>query len=475
MTSKLWPTIAIFVLTTAALSGCFGGGGDGDTNVGDLDETATYDSAIADNGFRVTGNLTGAGTPLTGGSDGSAASLKAVDLAPDDSAGALDKADFLVDAKESDGSRLQAELRSIVSAADVGAPGDFFGGVAHNLEINGETGIGYPLLTTVKAYILLTGLARVRQNNETLDQTQLVQVAVTKGIRGADGAALAENDTNDLEVHVLFPGSLVPGNPAFPNSTDGFVYYYFENVKLEQLTPDAKAEVGSKLTPPELPNVAPVANAVVTLNGTQVGEANITGDFLNVTLDASNSTDPDGRIEAYSWDVKELNATGALVPLNRTSGVTANFSFTSAGLKVIELRIIDNDGGIANATIFFYVNYVRTLSHNFGAQTGTSAGAFTSCQPAVNCQQHSVTVYFGAQQMVVTMPARTGGTVCDGPNVDVLDPSGTEIASDDATITIGAEELAAVGKYSLQAWFDRQVQCAYSFTASVQYSPVAAA
>lgn len=478
--SKLWLSISTLVMVAAAFSGCTTSGGEeagsADTMVASLDEAAVYDSVITDNGFRVTGSLVGTATALTGGAEGSAASLKVVDVAASDSEGAVDLADFLVDAKEADGSRLQAELRSIVTAADVMAPGDFFGGVAHNVEINGDSGIGIAELAKAKAYILLSGLARVRHDNETLQETQLVQVAVTKGIRGADGAAAAEADAEDLEVHVLFPGSLIPGNPAFPNVAEGFVYYYFENVKLEQLAADAKVGVGGKLTPPERANVAPVANGTVTIDGAAVSEASLMGEFLNVTLDASNSTDADGTIEAYSWDVKELNSTGALVPLNRTSGAVANFTFTSAGMKVIELRLIDNDGGIANATILFYVNYERTFTHDFGSNAGTTAGANpTACTPAVNCNSHQITVFFGAQQMVVELPARVSGT-CQTARINVKDPSGASIVSSGtSTQTIAADKLAAVGKYTLEAWFQAQVDCAYRFKATVSYAPVAAA
>jgi hypothetical protein len=464
----------VLTLVLASFAGCAGKNG-GDTNVGDLDESAVYDSAIADNGFRVTGSLGGPATALMGGADGSATSVKVKDLSPDDAAGALDLADFLVDAKEADGSRLQAELRSMTTANDSGFPGDFFGGVLHNQEINGDSGLGYPDLPKVKAYILLQGLARVKQNDQTLEDLQLVQVAVTKGARDPSQALLATAE-NDLEVHVLFPGSLIPGGDAFPGSADGFVYYYFENVKLTQLTEEEKGLVGNRLQPPARPNVPPIATAVVRVDGVQVSSAAFDPDdkFLNVTLDASNSTDPDGRIEAYSWDVKEFNATGALVDVNKTSGAIANFSFTTGGTKVINLRIIDQVGGIANTTLFFFVNTVKTYSFAFGAGQGLdSAGSGTSCQPALNCHEHSATIFYGARQLTTTAIA-SSTTGCNTPHQDLKGPNGAAIASGNP-LNVAGDKLTQVGKYELEIWFNSQVRCSYSFVLTVNYAPDAGA
>ncbi|HEX9816675.1 MAG TPA: hypothetical protein VGB18_06825, partial [Candidatus Thermoplasmatota archaeon] len=466
--------------------GCAQKEGDGhedhehDGNASTLDETLSYDSAVADNGFQVTGGVAGTATALTGGAEGSATSLKAVDVSPDDATGATDLADFLLDAKEADGGRIQAELRSLTTANASGLSGDFLGGVAHNVDVFGASGIGPADLPDAKAYVLLQGLARVKADGATLDDLQLVQVAVSQGIRGADGALLAAHD-DDLEIHVLFPGSLLEGNAVFPGSDEGFLYYFFENVKLELLAPEAKATVGSRLAAPQMPNEAPVAAAAVMLNNASVVSADFDPDmvWLNVTLDASNSTDTDGKIEAYSWDVKEFNATGALIPLNKTSGAVANFSFTSGGTKIISLRIIDEDGGIANTTMFFFVNTNKLYGFDFGDENPLNdVGASPDCQAALNCFIHSVTVFWGAQRLTTT--ALTTSGECIEPHQDLYLPGesstgmDTPMQSQDG-LNVTAAELTAVGKYGLEVWFEAQAQCNYSFTLAVSYAPDAAA
>lgn len=462
--NKLLVLAATLALVSTALSGCFGGeeGDDG----GD-DDSTLYDSAIADNGFRVTGSLKGDGVALVGGASGSAASASVVELAPDDSGGALDKADFLLDAKEEGGRRVQAELRSMVTAADVGVTGEFFGGVILGQEINsvgGNASLGYSDWPPVHAFFAISGLARVKVDNDTLPDLQFVQVFATRGMRGADGKLLTEADTGDRELHVLFPGSLVGGNASFPNEADGFLYYYFENVKLELLTPEKKAEVGSKLAPPVKPNVPPVASAMVVLeNGTAANNSLLDASkrFLNVTLDASNSTDSDGTIEAYSWDVTEFNSTGAMVSVNRTTGVVSNFSFTNAGVKNITLRIIDDDGEISELTFQFTVNYLNKLSKRY--EGANSVGAGQSCSPPINCEQHSATIYWGAKVLSVKPGTRTGQ--CNGGTIDLRDPSGASVKTGSATAQFtynDVSKLSKVGKWGVWIWWSSQAQCAYT-------------
>ena len=475
--NKFWLSMVAATFIFAAFSGCAkkddGTGNSVTDGAGVLDEALSYDSAVADNGFQVTGGVAGTATALTGGAEGSATSLKAVDVSPDDATGATDLADFLLDAKEADGGRIQAELRSLTTANASGVSGDFFGGVAHNVDVFGASGIGPADLPQTRSYILLQGLARVKADGTTIDDLQLVQVAVSKGIRGADGALLAQAD-DDLEIHVLFPGSLLEGNAAFPGSDEGFLYYYFENVKIELLQPDAKATVGSRLSAPQMANQPPVANATVVLNGTAVTSADFDPGavWLNVTFDASNSTDADGKIEAYSWDVKEFNATGALQQVNKTSGMVANFSFTTGGPKFITLRIIDEDGGIANTTLEFFVNTKKTYSFGFEAQQTGGGYPTAGCVDAFNCAKHSVTILFGAQKFTAGEWSQSGQ--CGTHTFQLVTPSGV-VAGSGATLDVAADKLTEVGKYEIRVGFQYQVMCNYDFIAAVQYSPAEAA
>src|SRR5687768_1616109 len=100
--NKFWLSMVAATFLFAAFSGCAKKEGDGHEehdheDISGLDETLSYDSAVADNGFQVAGGVTGTATALTGGADGSATSLKVVDVSPDDATGATDLADFLLD------------------------------------------------------------------------------------------------------------------------------------------------------------------------------------------------------------------------------------------------------------------------------------------------------------------------------------------------------------------------------------------
>jgi hypothetical protein len=485
---KLWIGLVCLVLVSGTFAGCAkkaGTGGGDHTHPSDLDETAVYDNVLADTGFRVTGSLTGTGKALTTGADGSAGSASVVDKTPKDAGGALDKAEFLLDAKEADGTRVQAVLKSMATAKDAGMKGDFQGGGANNVQVFGTTGLGPAAFPETKAYLALFGLARVKLNNVSMEKSQLVEVFVTKAVHMDDGMMLTAVDASELEMHVWFPGKS-GGAAAVPDVADGFLYYFFKNVKLSQLTPDQKAAVGSKLSAPDKANVPPVAVAQIRLpNGTAAtnGMLEAAKKTLNVTLDASNSTD-DGKIEAYSWDVKEYNTTGFLVPAgnqSKASGVKANFSFALPGLKQISLRVIDDAGGISNTTLFFFVDYHIVFAFDFNAQT-PPAGAGTSCTPTVNCNKHSLSVNYAATKIDIKTPVQTKPT-CSTPSMSIHDPAQATTGDPPATnrgtgssiVVDKADALAKVGKWVVYVWWQTQAQCAYKADAYVYYAPKVAA
>jgi PKD repeat protein len=62
---------------------------------------------------------------------------------------------------------------------------------------------------------------------------------------------------------------------------------------------------------------------------------------LEVSFDASNSSDSDGPIVSYQWDFKDGN-TG--------NGQTINHTFSSTGSYNVELTVTDNEGAIDTAT-----------------------------------------------------------------------------------------------------------------------------
>jgi O-glycosyl hydrolase/regulation of enolase protein 1 (concanavalin A-like superfamily) len=70
-----------------------------------------------------------------------------------------------------------------------------------------------------------------------------------------------------------------------------------------------------------------------------IGDTYTVSEGSSVTLDASNSYDPDGWIVSYLWD---LDNDGQY---DDASGVTANFSRTDDGSYTVGVKVIDNFGG----------------------------------------------------------------------------------------------------------------------------------
>lgn len=82
--------------------------------------------------------------------------------------------------------------------------------------------------------------------------------------------------------------------------------------------------------------VAAHYNLAAPANVLPVAGFTSTGDNLNVTVDGTQSSDPDGQIADYAWDFGD----GQL-----GSGATATHSYTAASTYVVKLTVTDNRGG----------------------------------------------------------------------------------------------------------------------------------
>lgn len=76
----------------------------------------------------------------------------------------------------------------------------------------------------------------------------------------------------------------------------------------------------------------------VPVNGTPTAAFDATTSPLQVDVDASGSSDPDGTIVSYAWDFGD-GATG--------SGVTASHTYAAAGTYTVSLVVTDDDGAAA--------------------------------------------------------------------------------------------------------------------------------
>lgn len=91
---------------------------------------------------------------------------------------------------------------------------------------------------------------------------------------------------------------------------------------------------------------------------------------LEVSFNASNSSDSDGSIVSYAWDFKDGN-TG--------NGKTLNHTFNSTGSYNVELTVTDNEGATASATKTITVTTASTiLKLHLVAEDGTYLGKLTT-------------------------------------------------------------------------------------------------
>ncbi|WP_431711840.1 PKD domain-containing protein [Glutamicibacter uratoxydans] len=84
----------------------------------------------------------------------------------------------------------------------------------------------------------------------------------------------------------------------------------------------------------------PSGGAPIVLNEPPVADFTVSSDGLEVSIDASASSDPDGEVAGYSWDFGDGN-TG--------NGVSASHNYAEAGTYTISLVVTDNSGASSTA------------------------------------------------------------------------------------------------------------------------------
>jgi subtilisin-like proprotein convertase family protein len=144
------------------------------------------------------------------------------------------------------------------------------------------------------------------------------------GSTDPDGAAIARYDWD------------VDGDNDFDDATGAQPSVYFADsgdhtIKLRVTDADGVIGTASAVLN-VVPTTPPVASIAATPNPVVAGEL--------VTFDASASTDPDGTVAAYEWD---LDGDGRFETLGGASPLAAR-SYPNAAVLRVGLRVTDNDG-----------------------------------------------------------------------------------------------------------------------------------
>lgn len=487
-TSSAWAIV--FMVSTVTLSGCFGGddgnGPEGEPSTADA-AANSYDRALGENGYRISGTVTGTAEAIM---PSSAVQLDILDNVQTDGSSPGDLATFILNVEQT-GLNVQAQLRSMASASEAGSEADHFGGAGRNVRIFGPTGVGPSELPETQAFMFGVGIASMKIGDGPVVR-RLVYVAVTEGLRDASQAPVPTPDANNLQLHVVFPGETMDLE-EIPGVPDGFLYYYFEEISLLTLGEEDRAKIGETLEEPEAENVPPIADGKVLVGGevatstVQEGKSNAS---TPVTLDGVASSDSDGNLTRYVWRIYELsngtygpNATAVL------QGQRVVYNFTKAGPKQINLTVTDDRGASSTDVIPFYVNFHSRVPGvgSFHTQ-GPHGGA--DCAETINCFKHTSTISDGVVSGTYTVHPN-GTEMLEGVRIEVFVEGEADRASDEAIkkgespLAVTAEEYGDHNRFTVYVWYTfadaggadtnpNDADGVYDFEAAVNYEPAAA-
>lgn len=173
--------------------------------------------------------------------------------------------------------------------------------------------------------------------------------------------------------------------------------------------------------------VAPTQAPVATFTSTDSG--------LDVSVDASGSSDPDGSIVGYSWDFGD-GAAG--------TGVTATHSYAQAGTYSITLKVTDNEGAVSSKTADVTLTVNTPPSAVFTAASSDLAASFdgtASTDPDGSVASYAWSFGDGTQG--------TGGTVqhtFDGPGTYQVRLTVTDNRGATGSLTQSVTVTAPIGK-----------------------------
>jgi len=163
-----------------------------------------------------------------------------------------------------------------------------------------------------------------------LNNNQISNLTAVEGMSGLVVLELENNLVTDLTSVVNSSGLRDPYLGAFLSLTGNPLSTQAVNVQIPQL--EARG-----VTVEYDPNIAPTANAGGPYSGNEGS---------NIALSAAQSSDTDGQIVGYEWDLDNNGTYDA-------TGVTTNFNSANDGTFTVRLRVTDNGGatGVTTATV----------------------------------------------------------------------------------------------------------------------------
>ncbi|SMF26441.1 hypothetical protein SAMN06265365_110150 [Tistlia consotensis] len=131
--------------------------------------------------------------------------IEAVDATATDAATTDDKVMFHASWKDKAGNTYEVKCCAKLAAHGLEYP--TFGGVATNVILHGNSGIGTPLMPTEFTYFAFWGFGEVDMNGKTLDKPRLIHGMLTEYVRGQDYKLANDEGVTPqrLQFHLMVP------------------------------------------------------------------------------------------------------------------------------------------------------------------------------------------------------------------------------------------------------------------------------
>lgn len=216
--------------------------------------------------------------------------------------------------------------------------------------------------------------------NAVLDATSVPFVADTPPVAalGAPGGTLRPGVLYDFDAsgtnHDPDPAASIvrydwdwgDGTPPQPNGGPALQHRFAAEGTFE-ITVTAYDDLGVSDTATAdvtVANVLPLVQLIATPSTVQVGQ--------QLTLDASGSSDPDGSVVRYCWDLNATNAYATCTGL--TASVTAG-PYPNPGLLTLRVKVYDDSGGTSVKGVNVTIASPPASGGGSGSGTGGGSGS----------------------------------------------------------------------------------------------------